>query len=244
MCVCLPLNPISPATHPTKLLAESVVGATAAAEEEEEEEEADATAKAAQERYTVVGTLSRAGAAAPKHVSEVVSKSDKDAVHTALLGATHVVYNIMDDAQAAAQALDYLVSQSTTFETPKTVVFLSNFMTWAKTKPIDPEDPEARISEEEYKRRIPHNAYRTHTDVEKALVKAAKDTAGKIASYVIASGIVYGHGEDVLHALFKTAWLLKSPSLPVIGDGSNVIPMIHLSDLAAIVLRVLDSKPA
>ena len=46
----------------------------------------------------------------------------------------------------------------------------------------------------------------------------------------------------MLHWLFKQAWH-GAASLPVYGTGSNVIPLIHVRDLASIVLNVLDSKP-
>ena len=79
-------------------------------------------------------------------------------------------------------------------------------------------------------------------------------------SYVIASGLQYGLGENVFHLLFKvsfmvlfacpsllgeffsaviitnlcvqTAWLGFEPSLKVFGDGQNVVPTIHIRDLA------------
>ena len=59
---------------------------------------------------------------------------------------------------------------------------------------------------------------------------------------MVCSGINYGNGENMLHWLFKQAWH-GAASLPVYGTGSNVIPLIHVRDLASIVLNVLDSKP-
>ena len=38
--------------------------------------------------------------------------------------------------------------------------------------------------------------------------------------------------------------LAAHKAMPVIGDGANKIPMIHVKDLAGIVLAVADKKPA
>ena len=59
---------------------------------------------------------------------------------------------------------------------------------------------------------------------------------------MVCSGINYGNGENILHWLFKQAWQGAS-SLPIYGTGTNVIPLIHVRDLANIVLNVIDSKP-
>lgn len=56
-----------------------------------------------------------------------------------------------------------------------------------------------------------------------------------LKAYVITPGLIYGNGEDVLYELFKTAWMKPDEELPIYGDGTNIIPMIHVHDLAAIV---------
>ena len=43
---------------------------------------------------------------------------------------------------------------------------------------------------------------------------------------------MYGQGEDVFHYLFKSAWHGQAHFLPIFGDGSNIIPTIHVLDLA------------
>jgi len=50
--------------------------------------------------------------------------------------------------------------------------------------------------------------------------------------YVVASGVMYGQGEDVFHYLFKAAWHGETSFLPIFGDGNNVIPTIHVLDVA------------
>jgi hypothetical protein len=53
----------------------------------------------------------------------------------------------------------------------------------------------------------------------------------------------YGCGEGVLHPLFKAGWKGEQPVLPVLEGGKTVLPMIHVRDLAAIVVRISEKKP-
>lgn len=61
--------------------------------------------------------------------------------------------------------------------------------------------------------------------------------------YVICSGITYGQGEDVFYELFKAAWLQEPKELPYIGEGLNIVPTIHVADLAKFVIKVAQSPP-
>ena len=81
----------------------------------------------------------------------------------------------------------------------------------------------------------------------------------KLTSYVVAAGLLYGAGESLFHFLFKvsyyirrllvhycmmsslwcvcvapfqSAWHGDTPALPVFGDGTNILPTIHIHDLA------------
>jgi len=63
-----------------------------------------------------------------------------------------------------------------------------------------------------------------------------------LSCYVVCAGVCYGNGEQTLHSFFKQAWLGEQ-SLPIYGTAHNVIPLIHVKDLASVVLHVLDSKP-
>jgi len=53
-----------------------------------------------------------------------------------------------------------------------------------------------------------------------------------LVTYVVAAGLTYGQGEEIFHFLFKAAWRGKISCLPVFGDGQNLIPTIHILDLA------------
>lgn len=60
--------------------------------------------------------------------------------------------------------------------------------------------------------------------------------------HILCGGIRYGHGEGVFYDHFKNAWLQKPNELQVLGDGKNLIPTIHIRDLARTVKRVIDDE--
>ena len=64
-----------------------------------------------------------------------------------------------------------------------------------------------------------------------------------VKTYVIAAGVLYGKGEAILNDHFKKAWLQEPPRLPVVGSGSNLVPTIHVTDLARMVKKIYESKP-
>ena len=63
---------------------------------------------------------------------------------------------------------------------------------------------------------------------------AAQDKL-KFMTYVVAAGVLYGEGENMCHSFFKSAWHGDQPGLKIFGDGQNVIPTIHVKDLARLV---------
>lgn len=125
------------------------------------------------------------------------------------------------------------------FEKPKTFIAMSSIMTWAKTK-VDNEDPETSIPEDEYRRRKPHPNFKGFAALEKSIVKHSKKD--KFKGYVIAPGLVYHAGDSIFHNFLKAAWH-NEQYLTCYGDGSNIIPCIHLDDLVTITLEVIESAP-
>ncbi len=60
---------------------------------------------------------------------------------------------------------------------------------------------------------------------------------------MVASGILYGKGECILNQHIKKAWLQEPPKLPFVGMGTNLVPAIHVTDLARIVKKIFENKP-
>jgi adenylate kinase len=61
----------------------------------------------------------------------------------------------------------------------------------------------------------------------------------KLNTYVICPGFIYGHGEDVFYEFFINAWMQDPPYLPVLMEGKNLIPTIHIYDLVSLVKTII-----
>ncbi|KAJ7403039.1 poly(A) polymerase alpha [Pitangus sulphuratus] len=206
-------------------LSRCVVGASLEKEEEEEEEEEDEEEEKAvevpsspEEVYEIVGTLSKPGSTKPRFAQEIYAVSPRDELLNRLLECEVVLYNITEDAdqiEEATWAASALHKEIENFAKPKLFILISTIMTWANTKPSDPENPEAPFTDEDYRKRKPHPNFVDHTNAEKLIVKLGK----------------------------TMCWLSETPEIPVFEDGKNYIPTIHILDLAAVLQNVADHRP-
>lgn len=55
--------------------------------------------------------------------------------------------------------------------------------------------------------------------------------------------MLYGNGELVLANHFKAAWKQDPFCLPYIGEGTNLIPMIHVKDLVKLIIKISENPP-
>mmetsp|Transcript_45849 Transcript_45849/g.33592 ORF Transcript_45849/g.33592 Transcript_45849/m.33592 type:complete len:115 (+) Transcript_45849:442-786(+) len=63
----------------------------------------------------------------------------------------------------------------------------------------------------------------------------------KVNTYLICTGILYGNGEGTLYDHFRKAWV--GNKVPLLGEGFNYIPTIHVVDVARIVKKVIVEQP-
>lgn len=96
------------------------------------------------------------------------------------------------------------------------------------------------FTEKDYKLRDPIEEYRIIKDIEDEVLNFKKEG---VKTYVISAGILYGKGEAIFNSHFQKAWLQDPIRLPYVGDGNNLVPTIHVTDLARIVLKVFEKKP-
>ena len=105
------------------------------------------------------------------------------------------------------------------------------------------DDPEISFTEDDYRRRRAHPNFKSHISAEKLVIKHGKTNKAKFITYVVASGLTYGSGEEIFHFLFKTAWHGQAPALQCFGNGQNIVPAIHIKDLAAVIVNICDQNP-
>ncbi|WAR18490.1 KAD7-like protein [Mya arenaria] len=219
-----------------KYLSRCAVGASL--EEPEEEDDAKSTDSfippPKEGCYEIVGTTKERGqnAVKPECVKELVN-------------CDVIVYDITadpDQIDEAVWAVSELHSDLDKIEKPKMFILISSVMTWAKSKPLDPDDPEIPFTEDDYRRRKPHPNFKEHISAEKTVIKMGKTNKNKLVTYVVASGLTYGAEEEIFHYLFKSAWH-NAPELLCFGNGRNVVPTIHIKDLAGVIQNIADSRP-
>ncbi|KAE8289533.1 Adenylate kinase 7 [Larimichthys crocea] len=215
-------------------------------EEKEEEEEEEVTSHhSAGRAFLLAGTVSDKDEDRP-YVLEEYLHMDRDELLSKLMQCDVVIYNISQHAgqvEEALWAVSALHNKMTDFSGPKMFILVSTVMTWACSKPVNPDDLELPFTDEIFWRRRAHPNFNQHIDLEKRVVKMGKTNRTLFSTYVVASGLTYGMGEQVFHFFFKTSWLGQEPEIPVFGDGNNIIPMIHINDLASVIQNVIELQP-
>ncbi|XP_024259895.1 adenylate kinase 7a [Oncorhynchus tshawytscha] len=198
--------------------------------------------------FQIVGTISNNEGEKPSFALQCYASQKRDQLLPSLLECDVVVYNISEHATAelideATWAISALHSDIESFASQKIFILISSVMTWAMSKPADPNDPEIPLTEDDYRRKRHHPNFKEHANAEKTVLKLGKTKKSKLSSYVVAAGVQYGMGENLLHYFFKTSWLGEFAKVPVFGPGTNVIPTIHVTDLAGVIQNVIDHKP-
>ncbi|XP_019630798.1 PREDICTED: adenylate kinase 7-like isoform X1 [Branchiostoma belcheri] len=234
----------------SKFLSDCVVGSSLEEAEEgsegEEDRGSDYIPPSKEGTYTIIGTLQNPANAKPDWVKEVVQYAAKEELADHLMECDIIIYDITEDPDQideATWACSALHAELEHFDNPKMFILLSSVMTWAKSKPLDPDDPEIPFTEDDYRRRKPHPNFKNHISAEKLVIKNGKTNKGKFVTYVVAAGLAFGMGESIFHFLFKAAWEGKSPALQVFGTGTNIVPTIHIKDLAGVLQNICDQRP-
>jgi len=233
----------------SQYLSQCVVGSSLedlGGEEEGEEEEDEEQKTPTEGTYRLIGTLKDPSATPPPFLADVVEYKTREELLEKLMECDIIIYNISDDNDVIDEAVWSVSSLHTEiehFDGPKLFILVTPVLTWAKSKPLDPDDPEIPFTEDDYRRRKPHPNFKEHISAEKMVIKYGKTNKQKFQTYVVASGLTYGMGENIFHFLFKTAWLGEAPALQCFGTGVNIVPTIHIKDLASVIQNIMDARP-
>nr|XP_046149126.1 adenylate kinase 7a isoform X2 [Oncorhynchus gorbuscha] len=201
-----------------KFLSTCMVGGSL--EEADEEGPAEDETTLQDGTFQIVGTISNNEGEKPSFALQCYASQKRDQLLPSLLKCDVVVYNISEHATAelideATWAISALHSDIESFASPKIFILISTVMTWAMSKPADPNDPEIPLTEDDYRRKRHHPNFKEHANAEKTVLKLGK----------------------------TTSWLGELAKVPVFGPGTNVIPTIHVNDLAGVIQNVIDHKP-
>ncbi|KAM9354949.1 adenylate kinase 7a [Pholidichthys leucotaenia] len=230
--------------HIAKFLSTYV--AEEASDDSETEEEVSSRAPG-EPAFHVVGTCTCTGDEFA-FLRERYESPTKEELLQHLLECDVVVYNVSESGtqhqvEEATWALTALQTEMETFKSRKWFILISTVMTWAMTKPHNPDEKDALITEEEYRRRRPHPSFRNVHNLEKLVLKLPRGKKSKLVGYVVAAGLQYGRGENLFHYFFKVSWLMTFPKVPIFGQGANFIPTIHVYDLAGVIQNIIELKP-
>uniref|UniRef100_A0A674F5T7 Adenylate kinase 7b n=1 Tax=Salmo trutta TaxID=8032 RepID=A0A674F5T7_SALTR len=230
-----------------KFLSACVVGASLVETDEPEVEEGeerlskDEHPKVKEGTFQIVGTVANKNERRPTYVLDEYFQLKREELLERLMECDIIIYNITEDADQMDEAswvISALHAEMARFSQPKMFILISTVMTWALSKPVDADDPEIPFTEEDYRRRRAHPNFKEHINVEKLVVKMVP-----IHNIIQPAHSNYGMGEQVFHFFFKTSWLGDLPKVPIFGEGTNVIPTIHINDLAGVIQNVIDHKP-
>ena len=230
----------------SKIFASSIVGTNSDGDNESQmSSQTEGGRKAV--HYKVIGTLfDPEKNEKPTWVQEGLKYSKKEELLQHILRSDIIIYDIIsrpDQVDEATWAVSALHAEIENFISPKIFICVSSVMTWARTKPLDPDEPDIPFTEDDYRRRRAHPNFRPHISTEKLVIKLGKTVKTKLSTFVVASGLMYGAGEEIFHSLFKAAWHGNQSALQCYGNGQNIVPIIHVHDLASALVNIADNPP-
>lgn len=97
------------------------------------------------------------------------------------------------------------------------------------------------FTEKDYLKRRASGEYARIKEVEDRVLNFKKEG---VKTYVISAGVLYGLGESIFNHHFERAWKQDPEKLPIIGEGKNFVPTIHVKDLARMVKKISEAPPA
>ena len=183
----------------------------------------------------------------PGIVHDWVVEVEKDNIFKAVDQCDVIVLTCPQDTtdRLISEVIEYITQISKNNpEVSKTVVFVSNVMTWFRSELTD---AESALTEDDYRKRKCHPNFKWLMELERSISKIALVTdetqaAANIKPYIVCAGMAYHPYDGWFHSLLRNAW--SGNDSYVYGKGENSLPLIHLHDLANVVVKLVEKKPA
>lgn len=200
-----------------------------------------------QNRFYVT-TLNDGKAPDSANIIKTLNRVPQNVLKKRLLECDVIIYDLNNqDLEEAELAIRLIKDEELT--SSKIIIAISSMMVWANTPPkmvyewsgLNPDvshKPEKVLkpyTEADYNMRKALPKYEGIKFLENMLLGV---TNANITTHIICPGLVYGYGEELLNFHFRSAWLDDPKQLPYIGEGNNIIPTIHIADLATLISKV------
>lgn len=192
----------------------------------------------AEANYTVYGDKQQITQFTAPNYSSIPQFDCVSGIDDAFALCNTFIFDIREDPSVAVNSFSRFEAATTKIK----IVLISTLMTWALTVSSNP------LTGDDFRKRKPHPNFRAQYEAELKATKLSRENP-LVEVYILSCGIPYGDGEDMLFPLMKFAWSdkyteqvgLKGPvqHLPLIGDGENSVPMIHVRDLASLLVATL-----
>jgi len=193
----------------------------------------------------------------PSNMKRLISSNNKPAIINVLRDADVIIYNIrtdsLDDIHFAAQSkfllLTLLEFKESNPETDKTLILISSAIYW------ESEEKDKELRDNDFLTRHTPPSKLEQRDLENGVLSACRIASendyGAVhphkRSYVICPGLVYGMGEEYeesLYHIFMKAWnYLPGENFTIVGEGDNIVPTVHVKDLAKMIARIAVNSP-
>lgn len=181
-------------------------------------------------------------------INEIVSK---------LMQYSTFIFDITNDSeielQQAKMTFNYLYNELIKYSDEEIIrskekgiirkfILISTVMTWVKETNnhlINSEDEESHIgiTQKSILERLPMTKYQMIFEFEKLILKSNSSKIKDIfKTYIVGTGIIYGHEENAFRYIFINAW--NNPKEMYVSTINRTMPVFHINELAKLVFVV------
>ena len=182
----------------------------------------------------ITGSSGRVGKVVMKMIPKVIPVNLRDKtidLKKALNDATHVIHlaaSLKFNDRKELWNTNYELTKKVVEATPKNarIIYASSIAVYGKKLAEIPASEKTECN--------------PNTDYGKAKYEGEKEVMKRDNSISLRIAVVYGPNFDDYYKMMSA---LKKEKIPIIGDGKNHIPFVHVEDVAQAIKNSLDAKP-